>query len=158
MMTWLRGCLLTVLVLTTGVVEASFDIQPQLSSQKLTGEWDYCQQSGAIEVASISQCHFNQTPQQKLPSGFSQQTHWLRFELTNPTSQALERWLEVGHPRLQQIRLIKQDKLGGMQAFETGQNIPLNQRPIVAQRLLLPIQLAAHETATFYVGVSSDTY
>jgi len=158
MMTWLRGCLLTVLVLTTGVVEASrFEINPQLSWQKLGGWLDYCQQSGDIQVASINQCQFNATPQQKLASGFSQQTHWLRFELANPTSQTVERWLEVGHPRLQQIRLVKQDNLGVLYSFETGQNIPLNQRPIVAQRLLLPIQLAAYETATYYLAVSSET-
>lgn len=153
-----RAFLLTLLLFISGALQAaSFDIQPQLSSQKLTGEWDYCQQSGVIDLASISQCQFSPTPQHKLHSGFSPQTHWLRFELTNPTSQQLNRLLEVGHPRLQYIRLVKQDKLGGLHAFETGQNIPLNQRPVIAQRLLVPIQLAAHETATFYVAVSSET-
>jgi signal transduction histidine kinase/DNA-binding NarL/FixJ family response regulator len=127
--------------------------------QRLQGNLAWCTapNTGAAQPAPPEACAYRVRDYDKLPGGFSDVRHWLRFRLHNPATTAVERWLEVGQPRLQEVTLWRQQR-AQWQALRTGQSIPTSQRPLVTQRLLLPIRLAAGETADFYLEVFAETH
>jgi two-component system, sensor histidine kinase LadS len=106
-------------------------------------------------------CDYQSSLLTQLPTGFSTAQHWLRFELHNPTDRVLTPWLEVGHPRMQNVRLFREwtneDGTRHWQHWQTGQDIPSRLRPMIAQRLLLPLVLQPHEIVAFTVRVETHT-
>lgn len=153
-----RYVLLAMFVLYTNLSHAyDFKIDPTLTKQPLSGWADYCQRSGPPSMAGLKSCNFIAVPQDGLAVGFSDQTHYLRFKLTNSTMQIVERWLEVGHPRLQQVQLYQQLLSGEWVQVNSGQQIASNQRPIVTQRILLPINIHFHQSVTYVLAVRSET-
>ena len=128
------------------------------AQQVLRGKVGYCTlPPGSVLPESPDQaCAFQARPLGGLPSGFSEVSHWVRFTASNPADYPLDAWLEVGHSRLQ--RVILHRKVGDeWQSLTTGQAIPSQQRPLTAQRLLLPFSFQPGETAEFVLQVSSMT-
>ncbi|HEX5391965.1 MAG TPA: 7TM diverse intracellular signaling domain-containing protein [Rhodocyclaceae bacterium] len=81
-------------------------------------------------------------------------TIWMKLELTNTSSTALARWLEVKPARLREVSLY-QWRDGRWTAMEAGSNRPFAERPLAATASLFPLSLAPHEETTIYLRISS---
>lgn len=129
---------------------------PQPISQPLA--WCQLSQQTAQEPfdAILQACHFTLSSANSLPRGFTDATHILQFAFTNPFDTPIERWLEVGHPRIKQVVLFYQQN-GHWHSYQSGIAVAKSERPIIAQGLLLPVRLAAQQTQVYYVAVSADT-
>lgn len=127
--------------------------------QPLSGLVLFCESSIQTlqEIQRLNACRWQPVDTQKLPRGFSSKTHWLQFRLSNPENLTIERWLEVGHPRMQRVTLYQQDN-DEWQEQHTGQQIPLQQRPLRTSRLLIPLQMHPRSITTFYLQVEAETH
>ncbi|MDY0136025.1 MAG: 7TM diverse intracellular signaling domain-containing protein [Thiomicrospira sp.] len=118
----------------------------KLSQQTVQGTFD----------SILQACHFALSSANSLPRGFNDATHILQIAFSNPFDTPIERWLEVGHPRMKQVELFYQQN-GHWHSYQSGIAVAKSERPIVAQGLLLPVRLAAQQTQVYYLAVSADT-
>ncbi len=92
-----------------------------------------------------------------LSPGFDSRAFWLRMELSNPTDEALTRWLSVGHPRLEEISLF-QSATPGWNIQKAGLRIPLAEHDETRQSYrVFTITLAAQSRQTIWLRVASRT-
>lgn len=158
------GCwLLLSMLVATRLSAAPPMLVEDVSRQPLHGTLAWCQEApGQAEVTDPTQaCDYRQNVLSQLPHGFSSDRHWLHLRLHNPTAQAVQRWLEVGHPRLQQVLLYARSSNADSAPWtitRTGLAVPAHQRPLRTQRLLLPIHVSANATAECYLRVSAQTH
>ena len=128
--------------------------------QKITETLEWCETDEPIPQNNlpslIGLCDFQPVPAKSLLRGFTSKTQLLKFQLHNPTDEPLMRWLEVGNPRMANINLFHLDENGWRQQT-TGQDVPSHARPIVSQRLLMPIELEPHQVQTYYLSVNTET-
>jgi len=125
----------------------------------LTEQVEWCSSKvkmSIVEVAGDS-CVFKPGNTADMVHGFSDQAFWLRLTLNNPSRAQIERWLRIGHPRLQQVSLFEPTTSGGWRRTNTGILTPSSQRPILATYPVLPLMLGAYETRTVYVRVASES-
>lgn len=89
--------------------------------------------------------------------GFEHQAVWLRFTLSNSTATPIERWLEVGHPRMSRVQLHYRASDGSWQFGETGLDVPRAQRNVATRHYnVLPILLPPASTLEAWVRVESE--
>lgn len=125
----------------------------------LSGRIEWCRSSPAqgIEAIATGSCGFSKGRGSELARGFSNDAFWLRFSLHNPADTAIERWLRIGHPRLQHLSLFEPDGSGRWLRTDTGIHVPVAFTPVLSAYPLLPVRLKAGESRTFYVRVESQT-
>lgn len=93
-----------------------------------------------------------------LARGFDKRAFWLRLNLTNIDSAPIERWLTVGHRRLEEVSLFVQQPGGGWQRSNMGIRVPLALRSEQAQSYhVLPIVLPSKVQQTVWLRVVSRT-
>jgi len=81
-------------------------------------------------------------------------TFWLQLALRNSGPQTLERWLQVGHPRLDHVSLFLSDG----RRMDAGLSTPMAQRQEVPRYYgVLPVSLPAGATQTVWLRVQSRT-
>jgi signal transduction histidine kinase len=156
----MRACLAILLVgvsLLTGMASA-IEIT-SAERQDLSEKLAWCASSPGMDIAEVvtGKCDFRQTGRADLARGFSADTFWLRVELNNPGTSEIQRWLQVGHPRLERVSLFEVDKSSTWHRTDTGIRVPVSQRPIIATYPLLPLVMSAGESRTVYVRVESRT-
>jgi two-component system, sensor histidine kinase LadS len=87
-----------------------------------------------------------------------QRAFWLRIKVENRGPIPIERWVSIGHPRLEEISLFTHDRLHGWQRSNSGIRTPLAQRNSVARTYgALPIILAPFSEQTVWLRVASRT-
>lgn len=139
---------------TAAVVDVTTDSPIVLAEQ---GEWCSSDVQLSIEEVVGGGCVFKQGKSADMMHGFSRQVFWLRLMLKNPTQIQTERWLRIGHSRLQQVSLFESDVVGAWHRTNTGILTPSSQRPVVATYPVLRLLLAAYETRIVYVRVESES-
>lgn len=120
-------------------------------------EWCSSDTQLSISEAAAGGCAFKPGSAADMMHGFSGQAFWLRLSLKNSTPASTERWLRIGHSRLQQVSLFEPDVMGTWRSTNTGILTPSSQRPVVATYPVLPLVLLAHETRIVYVRVESES-
>ena len=91
-----------------------------------------------------------------LHPGFDARAYWLRLNLDNPSNQTLERWLAVGHPRLEFLSLFVPDGAGGWNHIDSGLGIPMAARADIPRLYgALPVVLPAQTQQTVWLRVAS---
>ena len=89
--------------------------------------------------------------------GFDRRAFWVRLHLANPGPEPVERWIEVGHPRLGEVSLFAETP-AGWERRDLGLAIPLAARgPVARDAGVLPVSLAARSEQTVWLRVASDT-
>lgn len=88
--------------------------------------------------------------------GFSPSVHWFRFTLINTESQAIQRFLEIDSPLIDQLSIHILEDGNVISSQQLGDQQPFNQRPILANSFVIPIQFGANQTLEFYISVSSS--
>ncbi len=152
----LAGILLTLWpMLASAAINITHEPEQALSSQ---AEW--CQSAPSMSIAQVATggCNFTPTDSQdNLLHKASADAYWLRISLHNPEPEKINRWLRVGHPRLQFVTLYAHDAEGRWHRTDTGLSVPSANRAIVDPYPILPISLASGETKTFYLRVLSES-
>ena len=84
----------------------------------------------------------------------AQHAFWLQLQLSNSTGTTVERWLQVGHPRLEEVSLFLPDGT----RLDLGIRTPMAQRADVPRHYgVLPVHLPPHGTQTVWLRVYSRT-
>jgi hypothetical protein len=84
----------------------------------------------------------------------AQHAFWLQLALHNSGNQPLERWLQVGHPRLEEVSLFLPDGT----RLDAGIRTPMAQRADVPRHYgVLPVSLPAQGSQTVWLRVYSRT-
>lgn len=89
--------------------------------------------------------------------GFTSHAYWFRFQIANPGSVALERYIEMPISFMDHVRLVQQ--VGGktVQEYDTGDEKPFAQRPVVHQNFLFPVQVHPGSNQFYFRVQSSGT-
>lgn len=119
----------------------------------------WCVAAPQLDVAAVAAgaCVFRRAATGDLMRGFSRDALWLRLELHNPAPVAIERWLRVGHPRLQRVSLFEADRDGHWRQLDSGIDVPAAQRPVRAASPVLSLRLEAGAQSVVYLRVASRT-
>lgn len=96
-----------------------------------------------------------QEPAEALSYGFTRSAYWLRLTLRNPSSQPIERMLEVGYPILSYIQFHRPGPEGTFQSIATGVATPFSTRPYPSRFFVFPLTLPAHAEQTVYLRIES---
>lgn len=162
MMIWMRlWCLLCLFGLCTGAHSETTPIHV-LASHKIPVLNTWCATPANTTLDRLQQqpCTAIGTP--IMPNqnpGFDERAFWLQLNLHNPSDRTLTRWLAIGHPRLEQVRLYSpQANQSGWQIHDVGIATPMAERGDTERRYqVLPIELAANSQVGVWVRVASRT-
>ena len=92
-----------------------------------------------------------------LAYGTTTTPYWFRFRLDNPTSEPLERIIEMEFPRISDIRLYYPAPEGGYALYHTGAAQPFATRPYANRHFVFPVNLPANSQQTFFLRLQSNT-
>jgi two-component system sensor histidine kinase/response regulator len=87
--------------------------------------------------------------------GLRPSSFWLRLTLRNTSSVDLERYLEIGFPRIDHVDLYQPDA-GGFRKISTGQESRFANRPFKHRHFVFPLTLQAGTQATYYLRIQSE--
>lgn len=99
---------------------------------------------------------FQPLPNQNSNLGFTDHQYWVKFELTNPSSESQIRYLETARP-ITDVADLYFLKDGVVQKIiRNGDLMPFSNRQIEHRKLLFPIILPPNSTTQFYLYLQSD--
>ncbi|MDP3473079.1 MAG: 7TM diverse intracellular signaling domain-containing protein, partial [Algoriphagus sp.] len=88
--------------------------------------------------------------------GFTNHHYWVRFKLTNSSSEVKKWFLETARPITDVADLYRIDADEKISLVKNGDMIPFANRPVEHRKLLFPIHLEANSSAEFYLHLHSD--
>lgn len=90
--------------------------------------------------------------------GLDGRAFWLQTTLRNPGTDSVERWVFVGHPRLEEISLLSQDERGEWRQQNIGTRTPLTLRDEIGRAYgVIPVVLAPGTERAVWLRVASRT-
>jgi len=107
----------------------------------------------AEQVRALGGEAFASMHEQPLVREYSRNAYWMRIELHNDSAQDCLRWLTVGDPRLQDIRVYL-GRAGSLEAMRAGSDYPLDEWPVADRQPRFPLALAPGEQATVLIRVA----
>jgi two-component system, sensor histidine kinase LadS len=124
----------------------------------LSSQVEWCRSAPDTGVAAIAAggCRFAPAAAGDLMPGYSRDAYWLRMTLANSDAAPVDRWLRIGHPRLEQVSFFEAVD-GGWRRSDSGLSVAAARRPAFAVDPLLPLRLAPGEQAMLLVRVASHT-
>lgn len=87
--------------------------------------------------------------------GYTADVLWLRVSLANLKPSAQRYYLDIGPPRLRDVRFFEPRPDGGWREYATGLEVPVQQREVASRQPLLRTTLQPHETRTVYARIAS---
>lgn len=90
-----------------------------------------------------------------LAFSYTQDAIWLTVAVSNASGQPLERYLEVGPPRLEDVRLYLPQPGGGLNEIRNGLHVPVVARLIPSRQIVVPLVLPPHSAQRFYLRIAS---
>jgi signal transduction histidine kinase len=112
--------------------------------------------TGEMNLADIRQA--DEFVQRATDSGFGFHPGrlWLRFNILNPGSSLIARWLSVEWSLQEEetLHLVRAD--GSVSTFRNGSLVPIEERAVQSRAVLFPIELAPGEEVTAYLVLSGD--
>lgn len=112
-------------------------------------------QLGPAEVSARSGA-FRPVRPSDLERHYDSRAFWLRATVHNPGTETAERWLAVGHPRIEAATLFHSGP-GGWSAVESGLRVPSSRKPVDAVGVVLPFTLGPGESRQLLLRVQSRT-
>lgn len=107
-------------------------------------------------LANPEQADFQNLPNINSNLGFTDHQYWVKFGLSNSTSENQTRYLETARPITDIVDLyfLKDGKIE--KVIRNGDQIPFEEREIKHRKLLFPISLPANSETQFYLHLQSD--
>jgi len=96
---------------------------------------------------------FNQA---QIKLGFDNRVQWFRFELSNSSSLAESKYLELDAPLLDNITLyiLYEGRIRSLQHL--GDNQPFNLRPVLHESFIIPMLINPNETLEIYIATQTS--
>ncbi|WP_290577534.1 hybrid sensor histidine kinase/response regulator [Ketobacter sp.] len=142
-----------------GVSVALAELNLSDAGSDSTGQFDYAQleyvllhepgTSQNLPAESAWQRHSDTVPN----FGFTHDTLWLRFTVSNPQVDTVSRLLEVGYPLLGRVELIHMQGDRTLGSLEIGNNVDFRQRPINHRNLVFPLSFPPESESTVYLKI-----
>lgn len=155
---WPLYCLLCVLALAASPLraqQAQAVPSPFGAPVELTVQWCTTAPEADIDKLLLQDCDWRPLDKSKLIQGWDRRAFWLRLTVDNSLPYPVERWLELGHPLMEQISLyiLRPEQ---WQVRHTGAGTPMADRGIIARTYgVLPIEVAANAQETAWVRLTS---
>lgn len=108
-----------------------------------------------IDLIASNACDFRNAQGKDMAQGFSDKAFWLRITLSNSGPVAVNRWLQIGNPRLQEVTLFQRNPDGKWESTEAGIATPASERSIVESYPVLPVVLMPGENKVVFVRIHS---
>lgn len=103
-------------------------------------------------------CSWSELGQQDYRHGFERRAAWLRLSLRNSSRSTLERWLEVGHPRLSMVQLHYRNSSGAWVSEAIGLQVPRAARSAVGRQYdVLRVEIAPESVTDLLIRVESES-
>lgn len=117
----------------------------------------YIDESAHQSVAQVAalQSSFRPVVSKDMVRRYDSRVYWLRASLHNATDSSIERWLDIGHARMESVVLYQQ-RDGVWQGLASGVQVPTAQKPI-GGGIVFPLELQAHEEKDILIRVQSRT-
>ncbi len=93
----------------------------------------------AIADVTASQAEWHAIDRRSPNFGFTPHAYWFRFQITNPGVTPVTRYIEIPIPFMDHIRLVHGVDGKILKEFETGDEKPFSQRPMVHQNFIFPV-------------------
>jgi hypothetical protein len=104
--------------------------------------FEYSQQPLTIEQAKLAPTQqWQQLPEQSLNLGLTNQAVWLRLQLVNAEDSDLQILLSIDNPLLDKVAVYHYFKQNRLLFKEIGDALPLNNRQIKTESLLVKLTL-----------------
>lgn len=118
-------------------------------------------QGGVMELEMVlnnaSKISFLQSEQDIPNFGFTDSSYWFRAQVRGDP-RLHTRWiLEIGYPLLDQLDVYFIHNGGAPEAFETGDLLPLERRPLKSRLFLFPLEAAPGELIDIYIHVQTES-
>ena len=110
----------------------------------------------SVDDAEAQAGQFKAVSREGLRRGFDASSFWLRASLYNPSGAPIERWLSIGHPRIQSVTLFQRTE-DGWQALDSGTKVPRDLKPIPTTVPTFPLLIEAGATRDILIRVKSET-
>lgn len=93
-----------------------------------------------------------------LSFGYTSDVYWLRFQVTNQSSDDVSRLLEIAYPVLDDIKIYVYDESNHLiDTHLLGDKIPFSERLINHRNFLIPIEVSANKTQTWLMRVETSS-
>lgn len=92
---------------------------------------------------------------EELSFRYSRDAIWLTTTVANPGDKPLQRYLEIGPPRLEDVRLYLPRPEGGMREIRNGLKVPMVARTIPSRQLVAALELPAQSEQRLYIRIQS---
>lgn len=136
----------------------TFDIGPAAQSD-LAAATMWCEAPADLPFAAVltGGCHFAAAGPRDMRRGFSGDAFWLRLTLRNPTAAGMQRWLAIGHARLELAEFYVSTDGHDWRHAISGAGVPAEKRALRTTEPVLPLIFQPGESQTVLVRVVSRT-
>jgi diguanylate cyclase (GGDEF)-like protein len=118
--------------------------------------FEYSQQPLTIEQAKLAPTQqWQQLPEQSLNLGLTNQAVWLRLQLVNAEDSDLQILLSIDNPLLDKVAVYHYFKQNRLLFKEIGDALPLNNRQIKTESLLVKLTLPPKSNSTLLLHIKS---
>ncbi len=101
---------------------------------------DTSRQLGIAEVTA-PQADWQAIDRRSPNFGFSPHAYWFRFQIANPGTVPVALYIEMPISFMDHIYVVHQDGGKSVQVYDTGDEKPFAQRPVVHQNFIFPVQV-----------------
>ena len=155
------GSSIIALLLAVGVVHAAIaplEVGAEPSQEFTRYAEIFVDASGTLDAPAVAALthEFRPVVETDLNRRYDDRVFWLRATLHNANVDKVERWLSVGHPRMESATLF-QRTARGWHSVATGLQVPLNDKPVDAAGLAIPLTLEGGESSEILLRVQSRT-
>lgn len=98
---------------------------------------------------------FHAPAQEDLSFRYSSDAIWLTTTVANTSGKPLHRYLEIGPPRLEDVRLYLPRPEGGVREVRNGLRVPMVARAIPSRQLVAALELPAQSEQRMYIRLQS---
>lgn len=114
-------------------------------------------ESGRMDIDAVvaASADFRPGSWSDFTPGYTQDVIWLRLDLYNPLPDGGDRYLEVGPPRLQDVRLYQQQVNGSWQVLQGGTVVAVDERLVPSRLTLFPLRFLPGEKRVIYLRIES---
>ncbi|MDP1871967.1 MAG: ATP-binding protein [Gallionella sp.] len=120
----------------------------------------WCATGPTVTFSAVREgaCRLQAVQPGEMARGLDGRAFWLQTTLRNMGIDSVERWVFVGHPRLEEISLFSQDERGEWRQQNIGTRTPLALRDEIGRAYgVIPVVLAPRTERTVWLRVASRT-
>lgn len=159
MLLWLRRGLFYLVLLMQPLIAVA-DMAGEQSSLNVDQQVFYTEDPDSnysVDHVRSSGIEWLQQGDKAFNQGYNDSTWWLRLQLSNDSETQIERYLELGYAVLDYVDVWIYSSGELVEAYEMGDKLVFNERPIEHRFFVIPLQLDAGETLDIYYRIKTST-